>query len=92
MNYCSRTCREAEWPLHKLLCDDLALLKLKPRPTPSSKIAILFPPTSNHPDLTSRSPEVIFVDCPQLQRDEKVFEMPEIKPHLRAGNPCTEKK
>ncbi|PVH80707.1 hypothetical protein DL98DRAFT_588293 [Cadophora sp. DSE1049] len=84
--YCSSNCQNSDWPVHKLLCDDLALLKLKPRLTASSKIGILFPPAPEFADLTSRSPQLIWIDCPQLRHDNKIFEMPEIKPYLGAGS------
>jgi hypothetical protein len=43
--YCSSTCLEKDWPLHKHLCDAFSMLK--PQPTPKHYRTILFPNNSN---------------------------------------------
>ena len=47
--YCTPTCQQADWRIHKTVCPTLK--DMLPRPTPSHKLGILFPVESRVPRL-----------------------------------------
>jgi len=62
--YCSRECQKADWPLHKTICKGLTTLP--PRPSPSHKLAILFP-------VDSKEPQLIWINCENRIDDDDGF-------------------
>jgi hypothetical protein len=79
ISYCSPECQKLDWPLHKTICKTFTALDS--RPSPSHKLAILFPVDSKHPQL-------IWIKCERHVDDEDgiAFEMPITQPILETEN------
>lgn len=64
ISYCSKECQKADWPLHKTICKGLTTLL--PRPSPSHKLAFLFP-------VDSKEPKLIWINCEhQIDEDDGI--------------------
>ncbi|KAF2445898.1 hypothetical protein P171DRAFT_431282 [Karstenula rhodostoma CBS 690.94] len=61
ISYCSQKCQKDDWSLHKTLCKTFTTLP--PRPSPSHKLAILFP-------VDSKDPQLIWIECKRRVDDE----------------------
>lgn len=87
--YCSTKCQKEDWPLHKRLCKAMPTMPAT-RPTPDSKLAILF-------EVDSQSPKLIWVNCPKQRLpdedddDDDDFEVPEVLPFLGPGRTTVER-
>ena len=53
-SYCSPECQKTDWPLHKTICKSITTLP--PRPSPSHRLALLFP-------ADSKEPQLVWVNC-----------------------------
>lgn len=60
-SYCSPECQKTDWPLHKTICKSLTTLP--PRPSPSHRLAILFP-------VDSKEPQLIWINCERRIDDD----------------------
>ncbi|KAK0103241.1 hypothetical protein ONS95_005275 [Cadophora gregata] len=67
--YCSPACQKLDWPLHKTICK--AFTSLPARPSPSHKLAILFP-------VDSKDPTLIWIECERRvdEDDGMAYEVP----------------
>ncbi|KAH8674471.1 hypothetical protein BGZ60DRAFT_404089 [Tricladium varicosporioides] len=61
ISYCSLECQKSDWPLHKTICKTFTTLPS--RPSPSHKLAILFP-------VDSKDPQLIWIKCERDVDDE----------------------
>jgi hypothetical protein len=79
ISYCSPECQKPDWPLHKTICKTFTALP--PRPSPSHKLAILFP-------VDSKDPELLWVKCERRVDDEDgvAWESPNTEQLLRIEN------
>lgn len=71
--YCSKACKKADSPIHKILCREYRELDLSSRPTTDHYLAILFAPEK-------RKPELIWINCPWNGDEDCV----ETRPYLNA--------
>ena len=91
ISYCPEECQKTDWPLHKTICKGLT--NLLPRPSPSHKLAILFP-------VDSKKPKIIWVNCEHQTDDEygiqaeweradihSILETKNVGPHYRTPIP-----
>jgi hypothetical protein len=78
ISYCSLECQKLDWPLHKTICKTFTALPSQP--SPSHKLAILFP-------VDSKDPQLIWIEC-ERRRDEDgvAYDMPDTQPHLGIEN------
>ncbi|OCL02932.1 hypothetical protein AOQ84DRAFT_164543 [Glonium stellatum] len=79
ISYCSPECQKPDWPLHKMICKTFTTLPL--RPSPSHKLAILFP-------VDSKDPQLIWIKCERHVDDEDgiAWEMPDTQHLLEIEN------
>lgn len=77
ISYCSLECQKTDWPLHKTICKTFTTLPS--RPSPSHKLAILFPVHSKHPQL-------IWIKCERHVDDGVEWELPDSDELLEAEN------
>ncbi|ESZ96954.1 hypothetical protein SBOR_2636 [Sclerotinia borealis F-4128] len=76
--YCSPTCQNLDWPLHKTLCKKFTATP--PRPSLAHKLGILFPPDSTSPKLVW----VNFVKT-KFTEIEGLFDVPNVSEFLTYG-------
>jgi hypothetical protein len=78
ISYCSSECQKTDWPLHKTICK--TFITLPSRPSPSHKLAILFP-------VNSKVPQLVWVNCERHVDEVGIaWEMPETLTFLQAEN------
>jgi len=79
ISYCSPECQKTDWPLHKTICKTLTTLPS--RPSPSHKLAILFP-------VDSKDPQLFWINCERRVDDEDgiAWERPDTHPLLQTEN------
>lgn len=79
ISYCSPECQKLDWTLHKTICKTFTTLDS--RPSPSHRLAILFP-------VDSKYPQLIWIECERHVDDDDgvAYEMPVTQPILATGN------
>ena len=77
--YCSKSCQQADWPRHKLLCTEYAAAKT--RPSERHRLAILFKADEPKPNLC-------WVDCELREESgEQPYEVPRMDKILGDDDP-----